>query len=107
MTGLLQSGERRLKKKRHSIFTDDLEHCYYTKKPHPHIHHCFGGPNRSLAEEDGFIIPLAPELHNMSYAGVHYQRSWDLQLKRQCQEYYEAHIGTREQFVERYFKSWR
>jgi len=89
-------------KNRFSIFTDDLEHCYYTKKPHPHIHHIFFGPNRNLAEEDGFIIPLAPELHNMSYGGVHYKRSWDLDLKQRCQRYWEEHMGTREEFISRY-----
>ena len=92
-------------KRLHSIFTDDLTVCYFTGKPNPHVHHCFFGSARKHAEEDGFIIPLAPELHNMSDQGVHFNREFDLVLKRQCQEYYEENIGTREQWISRYGKS--
>lgn len=92
---------------RFSIFTDDLEHCYFSGKPHPHIHHVFGGKaNRRLSEQDGFIVPLAPELHNMSDQGVHFNREMDLALKQICQKHYEEHIGTREEFIQRYGKSW-
>lgn len=56
--------------KRKSVLTDDLTVCYFTRSPNPHIHHVFGGANRAHAEEDGFIVPLAPRLHNMSDEGV-------------------------------------
>jgi len=91
---------------RKSIFTIDLEHCYYTGKPNPHIHHVFFGSSRKYAEQDGFIIPLSPRLHNMSDVGVHFNRQFDLELKQQCQKYYEENIGTRKEFIERYGKSW-
>ena len=71
-----------------------------------HIHHVFGASNRNHSEEDGFIIPLVPYLHNMSDQGVHFNREFDLVLKRQCQEYYEENIGTREQWISRYRKSY-
>lgn len=58
------------------------------------------------SEEDGFIVPLVPELHNMSPAGVHFNRALDLRLKRQCQQWFEENIGTRDEFIKRYGKSW-
>ena len=93
------------KEKRRSVLTDDLEHCYLTGSPVVHIHHVFGGPNRGLSEEDGFIVPLRPDLHNLSGAGVHFDRKLDLYFKRLCQEAYEK-TGSREDFINRYGKSW-
>lgn len=94
-----------MKQKRRSVLTDDLEHCYLTGSPEVHIHHVFGGPNRSLSEEDGFIVPLRPDLHNMSNKGVHFNRELDLMLKRKCQEIFEQ-TRSREDFIKRYGKSW-
>lgn len=91
---------------RKSVLTDDLRHCIITGSPRVHIHHVFGGSNRKLSEEDGFIIPLKPELHNLSDFGIHFNREMDLNYKRLCQNYFEQNIGTREQFISRYGKSW-
>ena len=95
-----------MSKKRRSVLTNDLEHCYLTGAPGVHIHHVFGGPNRDHSEEDGFIIPLRPDLHNMSKAGVHFDRKLDLHFKQLCQSWYESNKGTREQFIKRYGKSY-
>ena len=92
--------------KRKSVLTNDLTVCYFTQKPGVHIHHVFGGANRNHSEEDGFIVPLCPELHNMSNKGVHFNRELDLALKRICQKYWEDVIGTRKEFIERYGRSW-
>ena len=92
-------------KKRKSVLTDDLEHCFLTGSPVVHIHHVFGGPNRALSEEDGFIVPLHPSLHNMSGGGVHFDRDLDLYFKRLCQTEFEK-TGSREAFIRRYGKSW-
>lgn len=94
-----------MKQKRKSVLTDDLEHCYLTGSPNIHIHHVFGGPNRGHSEEDGFIVPLHPDMHNMSDKGVHFNRELDLMLKRECQRIYEQ-THTRKEFIERYGKSW-
>lgn len=91
---------------RKSILTDDLRHCIITGSPEAHIHHVFGGANRSKSEEDGFIIPLHPDLHNMSNQGIHFNREMDLHYKRLCQRYYESCIGDRKAFIARYGKSW-
>lgn len=94
-----------MSKRRKSVLTDDLEHCILTGSPEVHIHHVFGGPNRKNSEEDGFVVPLRPDLHNMSDRGVHFDRDLDLMFKKKCQELFEQ-TRTREEFIKRYGKSW-
>lgn len=94
---------------RKSILTKDLNHCIITGSPNVHIHHVFPGRGRRrLSEKYGFIVPLCPELHNMSDMSVHMKpnQGLDLMLKRTCQEYFERKIGTREEFIEQFNKSY-
>lgn len=37
---------------------------------------------------------------------VHMNQEFDEHLKRQAQEYYEAHIGSRQQFIAEFGKSY-
>lgn len=91
--------------RRFSVFTDDLKSCIITGRSPVHIHHIFGGPCRENSELRGFIIPLAPELHNMSSYGIHFNKEMDLHYKKEAQRYYETHYGTREDFVREFIKS--
>lgn len=89
-----------------SVFTDDLGHCYFTGNAPVEVHHIFGGSNRNRSAEYGFCIPLRPDLHpNGVHAGKD-AKDIDVMLKRMAQEYYEAHIGTREQFRKEFGKSY-
>lgn len=89
-----------------SVMTDDLEHCIITGSDTVHIHHVFAGMNRKNSEKYGFIIPLRPDLHNMSNKGIHFNRELDLIWKRKCQQYFEDNFGTREEFRKVFGKSW-
>lgn len=73
-----------------------------------HKHHIFGGcPNRSHSDEDGLVIFLTPEDHNMSNKGIHANREFDLYAKRKAQlRWMEFYGKTEEQFRRRYGKSW-
>ena len=93
-------------KKLHSVLVDDLQHCIVTGSPEVAMHHVFNGPCRSLSGRYGFIVPLRPDWHNMTPYSVHINQEFDEHLKRQEQEYYEAHIGTREQFIAEFGKSY-
>lgn len=93
-------------KKIHSVLVDDLQHCIVTGSPEVAMHHVFNGPCRSLSGRYGFIVPLRPDWHNMTPYSVHMNQEFDEHLKRQAQEYYEAHIGTREQFIAEFGKSY-
>ena len=97
-----------LAKKLKSVFTDDMEHCYYTGLPEPHIHHIFYGSRRKLSEQYGFVIPLAMYLHVCGKDSVHENpnRGLDLQLKQKAQRYFEEHIGDRDEFRTVFGKSY-
>ena len=89
-----------------SILTDDLEHCIITGSPNVAIHHVFGKSERKLSEKYGFLVPLRPDWHNMTPYSVHMDREFDISLKRQAQQYYELHYGSREQFIKEFGKSY-
>ena len=84
-----------------SVFTDDMEHCYFTGTTYCHRHHIFYGPYRSKSEEYGFVIPIACYLHENEADSVHGNpnQGLDLKLKQMAQQYFEEHYGTREEFI--------
>lgn len=92
-----------------SILTDDLEHCYVTGSNNVAIHHIFPGTGRrKLCEKYGFIVSLEPRLHNMSNESVHSNpnKGLDLELKQECQRYFEKHYGNRQEFIKEFGKSY-
>lgn len=91
-----------------SVFTEDMEHCYFTGTPHCHRHHIFYGPLRALSERYGFVIPIACYLHEFEKDSVHENpnKGLDLRLKQMAQAYYEENTGTREEFREIFGRSW-
>lgn len=97
-----------LAKRLRSVFTDDMEHCYFTGTTNCHRHHIFYGSRRKLSEEYGFVIPIAYYLHEFAPDSVHENpnKGLDLKLKQMAQTYYEDHIGTREEFRSVFGKSW-
>ena len=85
-----------------SVLTDDMDHCMFTGTAPVERHHVFyqmGGGMKEKCEIYGFIAPLRPDLHpNGVFAGQS-AKLVDTRLKMMCQEYYEAHYGTREEFI--------
>jgi hypothetical protein len=74
--------------------------CYITGATEGlHKHHIFGSANRKLSEQYGLYVYLIPEYHNMSDKGVHFNREFDLQLKREGQMKFEQLYGSREDFI--------
>lgn len=70
------------------------------------IHHIYPSANRRRSEQYGFVVPLRPDLHpNGVHAGKG-AKQIDTRLKIMAQEYYEAHYGTREQFIKEFNKSY-
>lgn len=53
----------------------------------------FGTGNRKKSIEYGLVVFLTPEMHNMSDFGVHFNRSFDLQLKEIGQKAAMEHYG--------------
>lgn len=89
-----------------SVFTDDMDHCYFTGSAIVERHHIFGGSRRKASETRGFVVPLRPDFHPN---GVMFDRKngdIDTQLKRMAQEYYEANYGRREEFRKEFGRSY-
>ena len=59
-----------------------------------------------MSDKYGLTVKLCPMHHNASNEGVHFNKENDLIIKRMAQEYYEAHIGTREEFIRDFIKSY-
>lgn len=88
-----------------SVFTDDMDRCYFTGTAPVERHHIWGGANRKNSEKYGFVLPLRPDLHpNGAQAGKN-AAEIDLKLKQMAQEYFEEHYGTREDFRRIFGKS--
>ena len=72
-----------------------------------HRHEVFGASNRNKSIEDGLVIFLKPEDHNMSEKGIHANREFDLYAKRKAQARWMEFYGkTVEQFIKRYGKNY-
>lgn len=93
-------------KKLTSVFTDDMDHCFFTGAAPVERHHIYGGSNRKKSEKYKFVVPLRPDLHpNGVFAGPD-AKEIDTKLKTMAQEYYEEHYGTRDDFRREFGKSY-
>ena len=96
-------------KKTRSILTEREHTCYFCGKPAECEHHLiFGNGSRKLAEEDGLKVPACNNCHNMGQKieRIHDNIMAEKLSKMLGQAIYEKQIGTREQFRERYGKSY-
>lgn len=93
-----------------SIFTEDMEHCYFTGSNVVERHHVFygmGGDKKKPCEEYGYVIPLRPDLHPNGVQATKYARTEvDLYLKQTCQKDFEEKHGTREDFINIFGRSY-
>ena len=78
------------------------------RKPMLHRHEIFfGNPNRQKSIRDGLVVFLTPEMHNMSNKGVHFNREFDLFLKRIGQQAWMDYYGkTKEDFIKEYGRNY-
>ena len=77
-----------------------MEHSYLSGNPTNVVHHIYeGSGRRKISEREGFIIPLTPKEHNMSDAAIHFNKTLDLKIKRECQAKYESLGHSREEFI--------
>lgn len=83
---------------------------YSTVRSHSRCHRheiFFGNPNRQKSIRDGLVVFLAPEEHNMSNRGVHFNREFDLFLKVKGQQAWMKYYGkTIEDFIDEYGRNY-
>lgn len=79
--------------------------CGTTLNLHDH-HIFFGTSNRQQSEKHGMKVWLCAYHHNMSNAGVHFDKELDLRLKKLAQECFESTYGDRNTFRRVFGKSY-
>ena len=72
-----------------------------------HRHHIFyGTANKTISEKYGCWCYLCANHHDMSKEGVHFNKPFDIMLKKYCQEKWEEKNGDRKQFINTFGKSY-
>lgn len=88
---------KRLEKNRHSVFFDSLTMCCNCGSMNNITkHEILPGRNRRNSMIYGFVIPLCLDCHRRLQDNMEFDNKW----KKKAQEYFEAYIGTREDFIE-------
>ena len=88
-----------------SIVTEYRKNCIFCGRPTEEEHHLlFGTSARRLAEEDGLKVPCCSGCHtaNRVRERIHDNPMAEKLSKMLGQAMYEAKIGSREEFRERY-----
>ena len=79
---------------------------YSTIRTYTHCHRhevVFGEGRRQKSIDDGLVVFLTPEMHNASNRGVHFNREFDLYLKRIGEKAWMDYYGkTVEDFIKEY-----
>lgn len=90
-----------------SIIQKEKE-CFVCKTTYNlHRHHIFFGTgNRKPSDKYGMTVWLCARHHNMSNAGIHFNKELDLKVKKHAQSVFEAILGTREDFRRIFGKSY-
>ena len=92
----------KLEKNRFSVFTDNLDKCYLCPNKKDHLHEIFAGRNRQNSMKYGFVLPLCEKCHSKYQNDALFNRKWYVI----CRNYFEKNIGTREEFIKTFRKSW-
>lgn len=95
------------KKPLKSRVQEDLTCCLVCHRSPTQIHHVFYGyGRRKLSEKYGYIVALCLDHHTGDH-GIHTNnKQLEMDLKRMCQEDFEAHIGSRDEFRKIFGKSY-
>ena len=65
-----------------------------------HSHHIFAGGNRKLSEKYGLKVYLCSKHHNMSNQGIHFNRDFELEVKKDMQTCAMNHYNwTKSDFI--------
>lgn len=64
-----------------------------------HLHHIYGGSNRAVSDQNGFVVYLCEKHHTGHLTGVHADIYLRNRLKKVCQKEFEK-THSREDFIE-------
>lgn len=84
--------------------------CIFTGSTMVERHHVFGGvANRPKCEKYGFVVPLRYDIHPNGASCTlppGERKRVDTVLKQYCQQWYEDHVGSREEFIKEFDKNY-
>ena len=84
----------------------NMDNCMVCGSPYVQIHHViYGTANRKQSDKYGLVVPLCQE-HHTGQTGVHFNKKFDLFLKKEAQRKYEQKYGNREDFRRIFGKSY-
>lgn len=93
-----------------SIFTDDMDTCYFQKRTDGiERHHIFGAANRKRSEEYGFVIPLHYSIHPNGAGcqlSMDERKDLDVLLKQECQKWFLEHIGGMDRWMKEFGRNY-
>lgn len=64
----------KLERNRFSIFTDNLDKCYFCNKPKDDLHELLGGRNRNNSMKYGLVLPVCREHHDEIQHSIKYKK---------------------------------
>ncbi len=87
---------------RSSIIAKDLTKCYICgSTDRVALHEAFyGNANRKKSKEDKMIFPICGPHHNLSSAGVHFNKELDLKLKKIAEKVWIANYTSKDENIE-------
>lgn len=89
-----------------SIIVDCMDNCFVCASPYTEVHHViYGTANRKLSDKYGLVVPLCHE-HHRGQTGVHFNRDFDIYLKKLAQEKFNAVYGADKDFKEVFGKNY-
>ena len=89
-----------------SIIVDCMDNCFVCASPYTEVHHViYGTANRKLSDKYGLVVPLCHE-HHRGQTGVHFNRDFDIALKKLAQEKFNAVYGANKSFLEVFGKNY-
>jgi hypothetical protein len=96
----------KLENNRISVFTEDLDYCYFFDKCHrkrEDYHEILYGSNRKNSMIYGFVLPLCREHHQMFHDNHKLTREWS----KKCQEYWEKNYSTFDDWMDIFHRNYK
>ena len=89
-----------------SIIVNSMDNCFVCGSPYVEEHHVlYGTANRKLSTKYKLVVPLCHE-HHRGQTGVHFNRDFDIAIKKLAQEKFNAVYGANTSFQEVFGKNY-